>query len=691
MSSTKRRSALLLMSVAFMVIYTVYAISGYVYESSKYYDYYIEQKSVNTVNYLKLSESLLNAGMVEDLKFRLRDAYGAKYIDFFILRKDGEVLDFANPDGDVSKLDVEFSSYGELLYFDDVGYGAIKAGDYEVAAGFNIAHSAYMEYLTEEQGDVILRDLVIVIMFFIFIVFYFFQDILRILSFLKKRNRSGLEKIKYRSSESELLVKGFSGYEKNLETLAYQKDIFQRQVLPGIKSEILSGKKPPYEFECILVRTDINNFTRIFNQHPVEPFMDVINSFFTEVAATVTRYHGYIYEFVGDEIIYYFKHSELNDAANMAISALRDINSIAKRYNSETTSGPGYPFVVKSSLSEGRLRFGAQVSGFTLAGGVLIESVRILSQIEEKEKNTMYFGEQIKNQITEVAESQFERDVNLKGIKDNFALYSGNPNLTIDKVLRTVNTQSGLVRYFRSNSDLTKILNAVGENYQEIKRPSLLAIVKELKDVSVEDTPHDLLQAYTKLLKTALRNETIKNSDEVDYSVSSLISLGHSLLSPSACNEELTELLVTLLAHENPRVVANTVELLGHFNERAVDKHISKAPKLLEMIEKENNRIIANALIKEGRQDLSDKVILEIRKMLHADDPLYIASAIYAIGELIKYYVEEDIVYLQTKVDFTRLLKDVETLKTHPHEAIKRQSQTTLKAATPLTNQKHAS
>ena len=86
--------------------------------------------------------------------------------------------------------------------------------------------------------------------------------------------------------------------------------------------------------------------------------------------------------------------------------------------------GNGYPFTVKSSLAHGRVRFGPLVNGFSLAGSVLIETVRILSHIVEKEGNVIYFDSSHLNWISALFTVEESLQTQLKGFHGTRTLFA---------------------------------------------------------------------------------------------------------------------------------------------------------------------------------------------------------------------------------------------------------------------------
>src|SRR5690606_6226579 len=142
------------------------------------------------------------------------------------------------------------------------------------------------------------------------------------------------------------------------------------------------------------------------------------------VTHIVSRYRGYVYEFIGDEVIYYFKDDEHDNSSVIAISAMRDINELAERMSDKTEAEYGYQFRIKSSIAYGVVRFGPLVNGFSLAGNPLIESVRVLSHVHEKSENTVLFDEVVNSRISAFCMTKELRVVMLKGLANARRLYS---------------------------------------------------------------------------------------------------------------------------------------------------------------------------------------------------------------------------------------------------------------------------
>ena len=85
--------------------------------------------------------------------------------------------------------------------------------------------------------------------------------------------------LKASSYEVDLFIKGLRGYEKSIKNLKARNELLGNQVLPALQSEILSGEKPPYEFNCTMVMTDINNYSHIYDNYPKEEFIKLYNRF----------------------------------------------------------------------------------------------------------------------------------------------------------------------------------------------------------------------------------------------------------------------------------------------------------------------------------------------------------------------------------------------------------------------------
>ena len=164
------------------------------------------------------------------------------------------------------------------------------------------------------------------------------KDITLMVREIRKGKRGKIGSIQARSAESQLFLQGLTGYARAVSDLEAENVRLGRQVLPSLQKEIHSGRKPPYDFNCTMVRTDINHFSTIFNTHNVTEFMATINEFFVGVSHIVSRYKGYVYEFIGDEVIFYFKVGGRQDSSVLSVYVSSRISNTITQPVQETIS-----------------------------------------------------------------------------------------------------------------------------------------------------------------------------------------------------------------------------------------------------------------------------------------------------------------------------------------------------------------
>ena len=71
-------------------------------------------------------------------------------------------------------------------------------------------------------------------------------------------------------------------------------------------------------------------------------FLATINEFFTECSHIISRYDGFIHEFVGDEIIFYFKDEQHTNSFTAALACTRGMELVAEQMHAHTTQTRGY-------------------------------------------------------------------------------------------------------------------------------------------------------------------------------------------------------------------------------------------------------------------------------------------------------------------------------------------------------------
>jgi class 3 adenylate cyclase len=523
-------------------------------------------------------------------------------------------------------------------------------------------------YYILPNWDLYALDFGFVIVSLILILAYYFSDILSLLNLFQRRGKSDGKAVNARSYESQLLLRGLFGFQQTVQNLNKEKQSLNEQVLSGLKHEINLGKTAPYEFNCTLARIDLNNYSKLFSTIPTDIFSKKLNQFFEEVNRIVSNYGGYIYEYVGDEVIFYFKDENHPNSALMALSAVRDIMSFAKTVDRTTRLENKFAFTLKSSLAYGKLRFGQQVHGFSLSGSILIETVRILSHIQEKEENTIVFDELFYGMITSMVFAEATEKVLLKGLPEAKQLYLYKHHTPLNELLDDLEKENcPLLTYYRSNEDLSYLFKFLQQDCEKVSADIYILILKGFYKFHLKNIAPQTRMDFMELLNF-IRGRALSRHEQKFNIFLSALSMGAThIFDVQSFDEKSQESFQSLLQFPNMRVVANTIDVLTHFS---VDYETSSALYHLP----HDNRVQANVLVQEGKKEISPKLIRKIKKMLKAKEYDFIASALYAIGEIASHHKSKDFIYYVTHIDFLNLVAKISTYFHDPNIMVRRQA-----------------
>lgn len=666
---SRRRPLLLAVALVLVVLYPLWSFVTIYSQANKIATQRNRSRANELINVAQDIKQLVQDNRFSHLEDRMKIGLEFNEIDAVsVLRQDGSPVLLLDPQSLLPHLQVPQREH--ILFAGATTYLEYEVDGYVVRVASRDVTEKYVWRFIRENILLILRDVAIVLLMCGFTVSYFMKDIAQILLNLRSGRNRGLPSMRSRTEEGEVLRKSIETMSASLSDLENQNRQLRAQVLPALNSELMSGRKPPYEFDCTLVRVDVNNFSHIFTTYPVEAFMAVINLFFEDVTEIVSRYHGYVYEFVGDEVIFYFKDSEHPNSALTAMAALRDINEMAVRLDAQVKTAHGYHFRIKSSLSHGRLRFGPQVTGFSLAGAILIETVRILSQISDKEDNVIFYDKHIADSIAPLFKSRSQKTVLLKGLSEHRDLYSYVSSCALDEILaQTTPATADQLNYFRRDRDLIQILDYLRKFAATIDIKVFLSIARRLRNFKVPRPSKGVIVTYHRLLEGLIHKcESSSGCEDDLFRLSSALTLALHLLSPEAFESDCKPLFKTCLSFSDRRVVANSLDVFSHFT--SLDEDVV----FRDLLKAKDNRVVANALVKDGLKGLTRPVVKRLAKMIDSKDPNFIASGLYALGELARFHRERNMIHYETNVGFQALVKCLRRFVAHQNDMIRRQS-----------------
>ncbi|MEK7358451.1 MAG: hypothetical protein AAB250_18550 [Bdellovibrionota bacterium] len=594
----------------------------------------------------------------------------ADILDFYILHDDGAVLWWAGTDVPLEAIDKPYDRFNEPVFAPDFTRESLLFDNGMVLTiGIEKSFDKFFEKQKDFVRGFIIHDVIMVSMIVIFVALWSLKDIRALFEKMQKGDLKGLATMDARSQESELFMRGFSGFAQSVDDLQHANDLLNKQILPSLKKEIFSGKKPPYDFNCTLVRVDINNFSTIYNSHDVTSFMQVINEFFVEVSHVVTRYGGLIHEFVGDEVIIYFKDEDHAHSFLIAISAIRDVNSVAEQFNLRTVRDYGYPFTVKSSLAHGRVRFGPLVNGYTVAGSVLIETVRILANIQEKDGNVVFFDRSNSERLRSVVNWREAQTVKLKGFNGDRVLCSYEGHRPLQDLLSSLTLENVIeIDFYRADDHLVAILGWLRRNADEMSEKVLHDALMHLRGAHLTKTNENfgdfLLSWCEQLTQPTGRRGDIRRMT----TASAVVKLMIPLVPRDKFTTTSAERLKLLLDAKDRRVVANVLEVLTHFQ-------VAEDKKILEALESDDDaRISANALVHSARDEITRSVVKGLNRMLNSRTEETIASALFAVGEIASHHRKRDYVYFSTQIALKELLVALPHHLSSPYAMVRRQA-----------------
>ncbi len=669
----KKNSVFFNVAISFLGFYTLYTVAFFSIQVAGGYTTEMRRLLLSTSNQLKVGRALLRQSEIEDLDERLALAMEDNQFHFYSIRKSGVDVAYGNMAGSDDAIYIPSGGPEASYDTETYHYSTVQEGEYQLAIGYKTSWWSYFFHYWKFSRDVVLKDLGIVFLGVLVVVLYSFRDMRSVIRNIKRRGAKRGDLKLAKSRETLTLVRGLGGFESQAQELAKQKELFRTQVLGALRKELESGRTPPYEFDCTLVRSDINNFTQIFSSPKRAEFMEVINEFFIGVTHIVSRYGGSIHEFVGDEVLFYFKDDEHPNSSATAIAALRDINKLALDISSRTEAEEsGYAFRIKSSLSHGTLRFGPLVDAYALAGPPLIESVRMLSHVHEKSENTVLFNESMTDATSDLCRSKRQQVVMLKGLQGARTLVTVEAFTPLSLHLRQADERGfKMATYYRDDQDICQVLDYVSKMQSTLDPKELNKLILNFRAFSVAKSSAEIKRAYIACFNQVLRSA--HDNEPQSFLLASLVSAANHILTAKEWSGEVREILFECLKHSNRRVVANALDVFSSFEADAADRIFTELAKLGD------NRIVANILVKDGKRDWNRKVARKLKAMLKGPSPYSKASGLYALGEIAKFVREQDTVAFAADADLQSLFELATDLHSHANAMVSRQAAQAIK------------
>lgn len=641
-----KKPVVILIVMAFWISYV--AVTGLVfYKTAKDVSDMIISDRQQAMIYVQESLApLMVAESYDALKVNLEKARAVNFIDFYIVQSPSGVLAWYNNFNNLDGINVDYQEYGSVLENDDLAFRTINILDVKLTVGVfqNRAKLIWNQALLMKW--MYLQDIAIVTSIVALIVFMLLKDIINLSKALStSTSREEIQNIKATSAEAHALINASKGFEGERVRLAELSETYGETVGPALRHELKSGNKPPYTFNATMCRVDLNGYTQIFLEKSDKYLIEILNKYFAKARDVIERYDGLIYQFVGDEIVFHFKDDMANGLSSEALAAacIRDLFAEAKIIEDSLPPEAGHYFKLKASFSRGIMRFTALDEGHALSGLPLIESVRLLSLIDDKTHQVMAFFSEASANVEGLA-FIFDRKLNqLKGFKEESMICRSRDFNSIEWAYES--KQWERLSYFRSDSHLLFVL----------KKARIMAVTKrdaEVEEILAALKPfhfHKTSEAVIKEIDLALEHFIHSEGENLlgTRSLSALVSLVGRVISKEQALPTMTKSLVQLLDHKDARVQANAILVLGSYG--------YPARKIWEKMYSPNNRVAADTIVEVAKQQLNEDLMRALERLLTSPNPMHRKSGEYALQSILDHYQAVDPVFFAASPYMERL------------------------------------
>ena len=635
----KNKKSLLVLIISFFWLgYVSLTALQFYSQANKLSDYLIETRRNNMEFVLSSFASSLVNTHTDSLKDKLSQARKVHLIDFFILQDGTEPVFFEVNTGKLESVNRNYVNFNRLIEVGGLTLKTVKVLDYRLTVGINTDKPGTIKQTLWDMMPLFIKDIAIVTGILTLICYLVLKDIINLSKTLSSRSRSDITKIKTRSAEAETLVKASLGLEGERVRLERLSETYGETVGPAIRHELNSDKEAPYNFPATLSRVDLNGYTQIFLEKDDSYLTSILNQYFERARETIERYNGLIYQFVGDEIVFIFKDEMSPDLSteSLATACIRDLFAEAALIEQGLPEGANHYFKLKGSFAKGSMRFTQLDEGHAMSGLPLIESVRLLSLIDEKSHQVLAFFQESQAQTEGLAFIFDRKENHLKGFKEASLICRARDFNSIEWIFES--NQWKQLSYFRSDAHTIAILKRLRMMAVSKRDDDIMQILMALKYHKFAQTSADLAREAELTLNTFLTGEA---EDLLSTkSLSATVSLVGRLIPKDLWNESLQKSVTALLTHKDPRVQANAIVVLGRYE--------YPARKIWDKMFSQNNRLAADTIMEVAKQQLNDEVIEALGRLLSSSTPVYVRSGEYARNQILKYYSEVDPVFAKT-------------------------------------------
>jgi hypothetical protein len=298
--------------------------------------------------------------------------------------------------------------------------------------------------------------------------------------------------------------------------------------------------------------------------------------------------------------------------------------------------------------------------------------------------------------VAEIIETEDYARVHLKGYAEEFELIRYRQHRPLEHWLEQ--TDLSLVEnvtYYRSAEDLCKVLRFLHQPRNRINAHKCFALIACLQKVQRNfyqpkwakpadgAVAEELIRLLEDLVKDGLQRDEAKptsrlsgvklSSVESDSKrapetapeaesvfakgsvllVSATCSLLKNLLTREEFKAHVAGDLLRWLEYPEPRVVANMIAVINHFQDQGSEDLIEK------LVDHPNVRLASNAMVHQGRLRFGAEVLRRLKSMLKSTQPEAVAAGLYALGEIAEFHRLADPVFYRSQIELRDLVDSI--------------------------------
>ncbi|WP_415063180.1 hypothetical protein [Bdellovibrio sp.] len=599
----------------------------------------------------KTTQGYLNDQNADIACRSLKEAYNNGYIAFFMIRheKNG-VLCFENKEHDVSKINLRYKIFDELVSTPKSGtaYRATDIGSYLLVTGSVNDSDEQIKAMQEARNKYawyyFLKGLVIFALVLYLVLAPLFGSIRSVSEkgFISQKLLSWANRL-LRFSEFDTLARASEAtYFKLKETeeeLALVSSTVTKKLLDEVKQ---SGHKLPINFDATILRFDLNDYTKTFlNTHP-EDMLDLMVRYAAISDELINRHDGLVYQFIGDEFVVVFK----NDDKNMHNRNLRATCCIRDIFNSLEDIGGPRAFTLKASISTSKLWFMKLPFGYFYAGLALIKSQRMLNEIADKDRNRLIVESAMTDEIKQIAILNNAQNVLFKG-------FSSNETITfVDSFFSETPTE-----YLpKTDQCIVEIMNSLRQTPDSAE--NLIKTLRSFKPGYVSD---DVLRAYASTLQIYTSFEI---GTKFPTATETFMMVGRTLIPKGQWTIDLTTSILAIEEGVSPRIYANAIETLL---EKVPFATVASSIELLKKKIPDNYyRLMGNVLSGRIKQEPNRILLKDLLDLLKSNNERLVTTGIWIARDSLPLVLRQNPTKLKIFSEYNRILESLNNLLSVP-------------------------